>query len=155
LDLSTRLLQPDKAKRESPESSQAPLVAAEDKSTSSNSNRTITSEGYNHLDVYIAADKFALDALKSLASNRLRAWCNDNWQSVAFRKLVQHATSMNPEPEWDIYLILGKAISSHAGRYVENGTKVPEIFKVSPRISAIALWYLAREKMFANKSKRK
>jgi hypothetical protein len=134
---------------------EATLINPEDKPISGNLNRTTTSIGYNHLYVYIAADKFELDGLKLFASDKLTAWCSENWQSVAFRDLVRHAMRMNPEPDWKIYIILAGAISSHAEKYVERWSAVPEIFKISAKLSGLVIWYLARERLAVNKAKRR
>jgi hypothetical protein len=44
---------------------------------------------HNNVQVYLAADKFGILSLKSLATKRFASWMTRNWESTAFLEIVQ------------------------------------------------------------------
>lgn len=51
---------------------------------------------YNDLRVYVAADKFGIEPLKTLAKQRFITWANSNWSSAAFPAVVREVFASIP-----------------------------------------------------------
>ncbi|KAA8642915.1 BTB/POZ domain-containing protein [Aspergillus tanneri] len=54
---------------------------------------------YNNLHVYIAADKFGIEPLKTLARDRLANWMRRNWNEEVFAQVVRDVLQSSPPHE--------------------------------------------------------
>jgi hypothetical protein len=76
---------------------------------------------HNNLQVYLAADKFGILRLKSLATKRFASWVSRNWRSTGFLEIVQVVTISTPPHDPGLRRIVVDAISENFGILVKEG----------------------------------
>ncbi|KAK2827853.1 hypothetical protein FQN49_007277 [Arthroderma sp. PD_2] len=101
-----------------------PNSDAEDGSANS---ETIAVVASNNVLVYIAADKFGIIPLKSLAAERFTRWVDANWESGPFLGIVEEVMTLVPPHDSVIRNILADAISKNLRRLVSQGAILPLI----------------------------
>lgn len=80
---------------------------------------------FNNLDVYIAADKFDIIPLKTLAAKRMALWMKVQWQSAAFLDMVQRVMESVPPHDLDLRNIVAKIISENIHALVQQTELYP------------------------------
>ncbi|KAI9367463.1 BTB/POZ protein [Aspergillus egyptiacus] len=103
----------------SPEPTQVPTPLAE--SYISVEEAAAFSEPDNHIQVYLAADKFGIPALKTLSAERLKAWANKNWQSPAFLQAIQDIRAVAPAHDSQLKDILVDVVAGNINPLIANG----------------------------------
>lgn len=78
--------------------------------------------GSNHVQVYIAADKFGIANLKSLARDKFAKWANANWASPTFVEILQEVIISMPPHDLGLRNVIADVISKHVIALVSKGT---------------------------------
>jgi hypothetical protein len=79
----------------------------------------------NNILVFTAADKFQIDPLKNLASEKFSKWVSENWDSPIFSKVVEEALALTPSHETELQEIIAVIISSHIFELIDRATILP------------------------------
>lgn len=77
---------------------------------------------YNHVRVYVAADKFGIPSLKVLAANRFEEWCERNWECKDFHHVLELSMAMIPLHDNTFHENIARAIAGNIVKLVRNGT---------------------------------
>ncbi|KAL4779947.1 BTB/POZ protein [Aspergillus varians] len=77
---------------------------------------------YNHIQVYLAADKYGIPALKDFAANRFLQWCTKNWYSEDFVEAIDEAMEMIPTHDTQIPAFIATVIANNLIHLVEKGS---------------------------------
>lgn len=75
------------------------------------------------MEVFIAADKFEIEPLKSLATQKFSRWATANWNSPIFPDVVHEVMTSVPSHESSLREIIVDVISTHITDLIER----PEI----------------------------
>lgn len=81
----------------------------------SDEDNATASIAYNNIRVYAAADKFAIDPLKKLASGRFQRWVWLNYHHKPFPNIVREVLESVPANDTDMRPILVRCFIQHAG----------------------------------------
>lgn len=84
------------------------------------SESTLLSIGFNHIDVYVAADKFGIRSLKAYASGRTDSWAKSHWDTGVFFDAVQHVLNSLPPHNQELAHIMSSVIASKLAKLVEK-----------------------------------
>ncbi|CAI7658312.1 unnamed protein product [Penicillium glandicola] len=74
----------------------------------------------NNMEVFIAADKFGIDPLKPLATQKFSQWATANWNSPVFPDVVQEVMTSVPSHELSLQGIIVDTISTHIFDLIVN-----------------------------------
>ncbi|KAM5442950.1 hypothetical protein MferCBS31731_001823 [Microsporum ferrugineum] len=98
---------------------------------------TANAAASNNVQVYIAADKFGITPLKSLAAEKFTRWVNTNWDSPAFLHIVEEVMTSVPSHDQVLRNILADAISKNLTLFVNQKAILPLIESFGSLGSAI------------------
>ncbi|OJI97995.1 hypothetical protein ASPVEDRAFT_147284 [Aspergillus versicolor CBS 583.65] len=76
---------------------------------------------YNHVRVYVAADKFGILSLKKFAAERFGEWCEHNWESKDFHAVLELSMAMIPPHDTSFHKAISSVISENIVELVRNG----------------------------------
>lgn len=76
---------------------------------------------YNHVRVYVAADKFGIPSLKVLAAKRFGEWCERNWESKDFHHVLERSMAMIPLHDTSFQENIAGALADNIVKLVRNG----------------------------------
>ncbi|EFR02111.1 hypothetical protein MGYG_05113 [Nannizzia gypsea CBS 118893] len=83
-------------------------------STNDDEKKTKTAnEGSNNVRVYVAADKFGIPLLKTLAAKNFTRWVETNWKSTEFPTVVEEVMATVPPHDLTLRNILADIISKN------------------------------------------
>jgi hypothetical protein len=54
--------------------------------------------GLNHADVYVTADKYDIQPLKTLPANKMFSWAKSNFKTPGFIEMARHILQMKHDP---------------------------------------------------------
>ncbi|KAJ9269898.1 hypothetical protein DTO212C5_4072 [Paecilomyces variotii] len=77
---------------------------------------------YNNIRVYIAADKYDIAPLKSLAGKLFESWTDSNWKSEAFDDIVQEVMTYIPPHDSHLRDVVVETISKNIVSLVKKGS---------------------------------
>ncbi|RWQ98033.1 hypothetical protein C8Q69DRAFT_516927 [Paecilomyces variotii] len=77
---------------------------------------------YNNIRVYIAADKYGIAPLKSLAGKQFASWTSSNWNSEAFDDIVQEVMTYVPPHDLHLRDVVIETISKNIISLVKKGS---------------------------------
>ncbi|KAJ5617572.1 BTB/POZ protein [Penicillium hordei] len=77
----------------------------------------------NNIEVFITADKFGIEPLKSLATQKFSRWATANWNSLVFPDVAHEVMNSVPSHESSLREIIVDVISTHITDLIER----PEI----------------------------
>lgn len=80
---------------------------------------------FNNIEVFIAADKYAVLPLKTLATLKFSRWANTNYSSPMFHEVVQKVMTSVPPHESALREVIADIITSHIFDLIE----IPEIVR--------------------------
>jgi hypothetical protein len=103
------------------------------------------SEGQTHLQVYIAGDKFQIEDLKSRAIDRLKAWCEENCESLALLEVVEDAVALSLDDDTEIRDILAEVLYKHITEIRKHPDFFGSLFAASGKISGAIIWHLVED----------
>lgn len=72
------------------------------------------------MEVFIAADKFGIEPLKSLATQKFSRWATANWNSPIFPDVVHEVMTSVPSHESSLREIIVDVISTHITDLIED-----------------------------------
>lgn len=81
---------------------------------------------FNNIKVFIAADKYAITPLKSLATSKFSRWANTNWGSHVFHEVLKKVMTSVPPHETTLREVLADVFSRH----IFDLMKDPEIVHI-------------------------
>lgn len=81
---------------------------------------------FNNIKIFIAADKYAITPLKSLATSKFSRWANANWGSPVFHEVLEKVMTSVPPHEITLREVLADVFSRH----VFDLMKDPEIVHI-------------------------
>lgn len=81
---------------------------------------------FNNIEVFIAADKYGILPLKSLAAKKFSRWATANCSSPVFHKVVERVMTSVPSHETTLREVVADVISRHIFDLIE----VPEIVDI-------------------------
>ncbi|KAL2870157.1 BTB/POZ domain-containing protein [Aspergillus lucknowensis] len=152
VDMDGRLIQSKDANSKSPEESKGHEEEGEikdgnhDSATTENPKATGSRSGaYNHTQVYIAADKYAIGELKKLAAKRFRTWCEENWKSAAFCDAIVDVMTMTPLHDTCFQKIIVQLVSKHIVELTRDGAII-YLFETFGNLGAAVISDLVQEK---------
>ncbi|KAJ5381480.1 uncharacterized protein N7496_003908 [Penicillium cataractarum] len=91
-----------------------PMAAAEDED--------LAQVGLNHADVYITADKYDIQLLKSLAATKMTSWAKSNFKSPGFVDMARHILQMKHDA-WPCEFI-GKCIKDNLRNLTRDDAEI-------------------------------
>ncbi|KAJ5469742.1 BTB/POZ protein [Penicillium diatomitis] len=105
-------------------------ICDHDSSSSLSENKPEISEpanrvAFNNIEVFIAADKYAILPLKALATLKLSQWADKNWCSPMFNEVVQKVMTSVPQHELSLREVIADIISRHVFDLIQD----PEIVR--------------------------
>jgi hypothetical protein len=86
----------------------------------SNDMETSKAVALNNIRVFVAADKFGIDPLKSLATKKFAGWATANWNSSIFPKTVEEAMTLIPFHETRPQEVIAGIISAHIFEFIDE-----------------------------------
>ncbi|KAJ5938430.1 BTB/POZ protein [Penicillium verhagenii] len=90
-----------------------------------NEMEALKSKALNNILVFTAADKFEIDPLKNLASEKFSEWVSGNWDSSIFPEVVEEALALTPSHETKLQEIIAVVISSHIFELIDKAAILP------------------------------
>ena len=84
---------------------------------------------FNHIRVYVAADKYTINPLKSLVTARFSKWSNKNWQSPIFPEVVKEVITSLPPHDASLQEVIAKVYAAHISNLIRN----PVMLGLMPR----------------------
>lgn len=81
---------------------------------------------FNNIKVFIAADKYAIIPLKTLATSKFSRWANTNYGSPVFHKVLEKVMTSVPPHETTLREVLADVLSRH----IFDIMKDPEIVHI-------------------------
>ncbi|EFE39124.1 BTB/POZ domain protein [Trichophyton verrucosum HKI 0517] len=92
-----------------------------DGSSAKDEKRTRTTDaGLNNVRVYVAADKFGIPLLQSLAAEKFTRWANSNWDSTEFLRDIEEIMTITPPHDRTLRDILADVISKNLQLFAAN-----------------------------------
>ncbi|KAJ5938028.1 BTB/POZ protein [Penicillium verhagenii] len=91
----------------------------------SDNTEALRARALNNILVFTAADKFQIDRLKNLASEKFSKWMSENWDSPIFPEVVEEALLMTPSHETKLQEIIAVAISRYIIELIDRATILP------------------------------
>jgi hypothetical protein len=95
----------------------------------------------SHLEVFIAADKYGILPLKTLATLKFSRWANSNCSSPMFYEVVKKAMTSVPSHERTLREVIADIISRHVFDLIKDpeivhnldsfGCRVPRYCEIS------------------------
>jgi hypothetical protein len=87
--------------------------------------QSIKKAGLNNIQVFIAADKFEIISLKSLATDKFSRWATANWNHPVFPEVMQEVMTSVPSHEADLRETIVDIMAAH----VFDVIKIPKILQ--------------------------
>ncbi|KAE8369203.1 BTB/POZ protein [Aspergillus caelatus] len=81
---------------------------------------------FNNIEVFIAADKYGIIPLKTLATSKFSQWANANVSSPKFHEVVEFVMTSVPSHESTLREVIADVISRH----IFDQIQVPEIVQI-------------------------
>jgi hypothetical protein len=86
------------------------LVNSENKSTDSTNPKKIA---LSNVEVLIAAGKFGIAPLKSLATRKFHQCLDAHWNSAGFPEIIRESMGLSPSHLQDLTLVIARVIAEH------------------------------------------
>jgi hypothetical protein len=67
----------------------------------------------NNVGVFVAADKFGISSLTSLATHKFRQHLDARWKSPLFSQIIRESIELLPAHEHDLEEVMAEVISEH------------------------------------------
>ncbi|KAK6819220.1 hypothetical protein RU639_008141 [Aspergillus parasiticus] len=100
---------------------------------------------FNNIEVFIAADKYGIIPLKTLAASKFSRWVNENCSSPAFHKVIERVMMSVPPHESTLQEVIADFISRH----IFEQTQDPEIVHILNSFGSLGSLIIA--KLISNK----
>ncbi|KOS48738.1 hypothetical protein ACN38_g215 [Penicillium nordicum] len=110
---------------------------AGDKTNDTESTKNIS---LNNMRVFITADKFGIDSLQSLATQKFSQWATKNWNSPVFPEVIQEVMASVPSYKSSLQEIIVDIIGTHVFDLIEN----PGIIEVLNSFGCLGSQVIAR-----------
>ncbi|KAL3469489.1 BTB/POZ protein [Aspergillus californicus] len=94
------------------------------------------SASYNNLRVYIAADKFGIEPLKKLASERFEHCCKKTVDDDSFLEVIEDVMTMAPH-DLILQAIISRVVAANVESLVDNGSIRPVLERHGRLASAV------------------
>ncbi|KAL4928893.1 BTB/POZ domain-containing protein [Aspergillus undulatus] len=125
--------------------------------TRPHNNRLQTSEGpsqsrkrcesdtpYTHLQVYRVAEKYGIEALKELASERFVAWCEVNSASDNLGKVHEDAMAMKPPHGTNFDAVVARVVAANVVALVQEGS-ITRVLRAYPTMAGAVITRLVKD----------
>ncbi|KAB8225757.1 BTB/POZ protein [Aspergillus novoparasiticus] len=105
-----------------------------------NSTESVHQAAFNNIEVFIAADKYGIIPLKTLAASKFSRWMNENCSSPAFHKVIERVMTSVPPHE----SIIQEAIADIISRHIFEQTQNPEIVHLLDSFGSLGSLIIAK-----------
>jgi hypothetical protein len=110
----------------------------------SNDMETSKAVALNNIRVFVAADKFGIDPLKSLATKKFSGWATANWNSSIFPETVEEAMTLIPFHETSPQEVIAGIISTHIFEFIEEPA-ILHVLSSFGRLGSLVIVALVRD----------
>lgn len=90
---------------------------SEDKADAAQISKNIA---FNHIRVYVAADKYIINPLKSLVTAQFSEWSKKNWQSPIFPEVIKEVITSLPPHDSSLQEVIAKVYAAHISNMIRN-----------------------------------
>jgi len=95
---------------------------------------------FNNIEVFIAADKYGILPLKTLATLKFTRWVNTNFSSPMFHQVVEKVMTSVPSHETIFRGVIADIISKHVFEFIND----PEIVHILDSFGCLGSLVIAR-----------
>ncbi|KAL4959527.1 BTB/POZ domain-containing protein [Aspergillus stella-maris] len=110
---------------------------------------------YTHVEVYLAADKYGIAALKEYAGECFLSWCKQKQNLARLGKVIEGAMKMKPVHDSQLEQVIARVIAANLAKLVQNGSEgsVLEFLKADGSLAVAVIARLVQDKKLWDRSK--